>query len=129
MYYVDTSAAAKLVLREGGSSAMRRWARTHDMQLCSSDIVRIELQRAVRSHVPELRPRVRSILDALLLTAVSTEMCVRAARVEPSSLRSLDDLYLVAAMDLGGDLEGIVTYDERLAEAARANGIPVISPR
>lgn len=99
------------------------------MQLCSSDIVRIELQRAVRSHVPELMPRVRSILDALLLTAVSTEMCVRAARVEPSSLRSLDDLYLVAAMDLGGDLEGIVTYDERLAEAARANGIPVISPR
>jgi hypothetical protein len=32
-------------------------------------------------------------------------------------------------MDVGDELEGILTYDERLAEAAQANGIASISPR
>jgi hypothetical protein len=129
VYYIDTSAAAKLVLRERGSVAMRRWAESHDTQLCSSDILRIELQRAVRRHAPEFMPRVRSILSSFLLTAVSTEMCELAARVELPLLRSLDALHLAAAMELGDGLDGIVTYDERLAEAALANGIATFSPR
>jgi uncharacterized protein len=29
---------------------------------------------------------------------------------------------------LGDDLDGLVTYDDRLAEAARLNGIPVTAP-
>ena len=33
-----------------------------------------------------------------------------------------------AALSLGDDLDGIVTYDDRLAEAARSNGVPVTSP-
>ncbi|MBK5250721.1 MAG: VapC toxin family PIN domain ribonuclease, partial [Actinomycetales bacterium] len=43
-------------------------------------------------------------------------------------LRSLDAVHLAAALSLGDDLEGIVTYDDRLAEAAQANGVPVASP-
>ena len=41
---------------------------------------------------------------------------------------SLDALHLAAAVEIGYDIEGIVTYDERLAEAARANGIEAIAP-
>ena len=129
MYYVDTSAAAKLVLRERGSAAMRRWAETHDAEFCSSDVLRVELQRAVRRTAPEFQARARSVLDTMLLTALSTEMYERAARVGPPHLRSLDALHLVAAMELGDDLAGIVTYDARLAEAAEGLGIPVVSPR
>lgn len=33
-----------------------------------------------------------------------------------------------AALDLGDDLDGLVTYDERLGEAARLNGITVLAP-
>ena len=128
-YYVDTSAAAKLVLRERHSAAMRRWAEAHEAELCSSDILRTELQRAVRRHAPQSITKVRELLTAIVLTAVSADLCERAARVEPPPLRALDALHLAAAMDLGNDLEAIVTYDERLAEAAQANGIATVSPR
>jgi hypothetical protein len=32
------------------------------------------------------------------------------------------------ALDLGDDLETIVTYDDRLADAAEANGVSVTAP-
>jgi hypothetical protein len=49
----------------------------------------------------------------------------RAVRFDPSVLRSLHAIHLAAALDLGDDLEGLVTYDARLAEAAEANGVAV----
>jgi len=36
--------------------------------------------------------------------------------------------FLATALDLGHDLQGIITYDTRLAEAAVHNGVPVVSP-
>ncbi len=44
-------------------------------------------------------------------------------------LRSLDAIHLAAALDLGDDLEGLVTYDERLANAAMVNGVAVVAPQ
>ena len=129
MYYVDTSAAAKLVLGERGSAAMARWAQAHDAMYCSSDILRVELLRAVRRAAPDFQARARSVLDTMFLTALSTETYQRAALLEPAQLRSLDAVHLAAALEVGPDLDGIVTYDGRLAEAAQALGVPVVSPR
>jgi len=36
--------------------------------------------------------------------------------------------FLATALDLGHDLQGIITYDTRLAEAAVHNGVPGVSP-
>ncbi|MEX1296756.1 MAG: type II toxin-antitoxin system VapC family toxin [Candidatus Limnocylindrales bacterium] len=129
MYYLDTSAAAKLILSEPDSSAMRLWAESHDAELSSSDVLRAELHRAVRRHVPQALARVPVLLGTIVLSVISAELWERAARIEPPRLRTLDALHLAAAMDLGSDLDAIVTYDERLAEAARANGIATLSPR
>jgi predicted nucleic acid-binding protein len=52
----------------------------------------------------------------------------RAGQLDPPPLRTLDAIHLAAALDLGDDLEAMVTYDERLAEAAVANGIRVVAP-
>jgi predicted nucleic acid-binding protein len=59
---------------------------------------------------------------------VTAEVFDDAGRLEPEGFRSLDALHLAAAMQLGGDLEGVVAYDERLAAAAREIGITVVSP-
>jgi len=59
---------------------------------------------------------------------VTTATFEEAGRLDPTLLRSLDAVHLAAALSLGDDLEGIVTYDDRLAEAAQANGVPVVSP-
>lgn len=128
MFYLDTSAAAKLVLVEQGSSALRRWLEPRDGRLCSSDILRTELQRVVRREAPEQLGQARAVLDTLSLVRLSRETWERAAGLMPVQLRTLDALHLAAAMEMGDELEGIVTYDDRLAEGAAANGIRVVSP-
>jgi predicted nucleic acid-binding protein len=46
----------------------------------------------------------------------------------PAALRTLDAIHLATAMALAPGLDAFVTYDDRLAEAARALGLPVIRP-
>jgi predicted nucleic acid-binding protein len=70
-----------------------------------------------------------SVLDSITLTQMTTTLFEEAARLGPAILRSLDALHLAAALDLGDDLEGLITYDDRLAEAAQFNGIRVTAPR
>ena len=48
--------------------------------------------------------------------------------MEPEALRSLDAIHLATAERLGADLGGLITYDDRLAHAARRLGLRVSSP-
>jgi uncharacterized protein len=48
--------------------------------------------------------------------------------VEPALVRTLDAIHLATAMALVPDLDAFVTYDDRMAEAARALGLPVVRP-
>ena len=73
-------------------------------------------------------PQARAVLDSLILITLPTQLFERAADLEPDLLRSLDALHLAAALDLGDDLDGIVTYDDRLGAAAVAHGITVVAP-
>lgn len=129
MFYLDTSAALKLVIVEQGSTALRRWLADRDGEIVSSDLLRTELVRATRLTDPGQMVQARAVLDALILLRLSSEIFERAANLQPETLRSLDALHLAAALELGDDLDGIVTYDARLADGARAIGMPVIAPR
>jgi hypothetical protein len=68
-------------------------------------------------------------LDAVTLVHVTPAVCADAGRLDPSGLRSVDAIHLAAALDLGDDLEGLITYDDRQAEAAVSNGVAVVAPR
>lgn len=127
-YYVDTSALVKLVVGEPETEALRSWLAAENREPVSSDLARAELLRAVRRAAPDRLVDARAVLDAVTLVEVTTAIFEDAGRIDPTILRSLDALHVSAALDLGDDLEGIVTYDERLADAAAANGISVVSP-
>ncbi len=127
-HYVDTSALAKLVVDETETAALRAWTAAESRDLVAADLVRTELMRAVRRHVPERMPEARQVLDSLFLMAIRTSAFEAAGRLGPATMRSLDALHLSVALELGDDLDGIVTYDDRMAEAARALGIPVLAP-
>jgi predicted nucleic acid-binding protein len=127
VFYLDTSAAAKLVVAEQGTTALRRWIASRD-DLFSSDLLRTELLRATRRAAPEQMVQARAVLDSLVLVTLSTAICERAAVLEPEVLRGLDALHVAAALEVGDELEGIVTYDQRLARGAGALGISVATP-
>lgn len=128
MFYLDTSAAVKLVVTEPGTTALRRWLASRDGAMVSSDLLRTELLRATRRAAPEQMVQARAVLDALILLTLSSAVFERAAMLEPDLLRSLDALHLAAALELGDELEGMVTYDRRLAEGAKALGVQVVAP-
>jgi hypothetical protein len=128
VFYLDTSAAAKLVVAERSSAALRRWLRPRDELVFSSDLLRTELLRATRRAAPEQMVQARVVLDSLVLVRLTVNVCERAALLEPERLRSLDALHLSAALEMGDELEGLLTYDRRLAEGARSLGIDVLAP-
>ncbi len=127
-HYLDTSALVKLIVREPESHALRSWLAAEDREPVSCDLARTELMRTVRRAAPELAPNAKRALDKVTLTQVTTAVFEQAGRLEPVTLRSLDAIHLAAALDMGDDLGGIVTYDRMLAGAARSCGIEVIAP-
>ena len=127
-FYLDTSALVKLVVAEAETAALLAWLKAADRAPVSCDLVRTELLRAVRRVAPDRAVQARMVLDSVTLLAVSTAMFEEAGRLDPTLLRSLDAVHLAAALALGDDLEGLVTYDERLADAAALNGLVVTAP-
>jgi predicted nucleic acid-binding protein len=85
--------------------------------------------RVVRRAVPDRVLQAREVLDAVTLVQVTSAVFESAGRLDPVELRSLDAIHLAAALDLGDDLDGLVTYDDRLADAAVSNGVAVVAPR
>ena len=127
-HYIDTSALAKLVLAEPETPALQAWFADVDRQPVSCDLARTELLRTVRRSAPDHLVRARAVLDSVTLLDVSTAIFDHAGLLDPTRLRTLDAIHLAAALVLGDDLDAMITYDDRLTQAARANGIAVISP-
>jgi hypothetical protein len=123
--YVDASALVKLIVDEPDSAAMRRWYIENE-RVVSIRVGLVESRRAAirRDHDP-------AHLDAILETVEIFEFDVdvgdRAAVVGPTGLKTLDAIHLATALAIPG-LGAFVTYDDRLAEAARAVGLPVVRP-
>jgi uncharacterized protein len=127
-HYLDTSALVKLVVAEAETPALLAWLTADDRTPVSSDLARTELLRAVRRVAPDRAVQARTVLGSVTLLEVTTAMFDEAGRLDPALLRSLDAIHLAAALALGDDLEGLVTYDDRLADAAELNGLLVIAP-
>ena len=127
-YYIDTSALVKLVVAEPESDALRASLEVADVDVVSSDLARTELMRAVRRAAPDRAPHARAVLDSVLVLTLGTDTYESAGRLDPSIMRTLDALHLAAALELGDDLDGFVTYDDRLAAAARSHGMVIVAP-
>jgi predicted nucleic acid-binding protein len=126
--YVDSSALVKLVVREVESAALLRYLRRR-RTLVSSALARTEVLRALLPLGRQAVERGRDILMRIDLVRVNDVVLEAAGVLLPINLRSLDAIHLATAQQLGTDLSRVVTYDERMAVAARALGLRVISPR
>jgi predicted nucleic acid-binding protein len=130
LYYIDTSAAFKLLAAEEHAEAFLAFYGEHrNDEWISSDLLRIEVTRTVTRHWRALIPDAQRLLDAFEYIQIDEDV-VHTAMVEPDPLlRSLDAIHLATARLLGKELTALLTYDDRLAKAAADAGIPVLTPR
>lgn len=130
LYYIDTSAALKLLVAEEHAQAFLAFYREHrNEEWVSSDLLRIEVTRVVTRHRSALVPDAQRLLDAFEYIPIDEDV-VRMAMAEPDPLvRSLDAIHLATTRLLGAELTALLTYDDRLAQAAADAGMPVHAPR
>ena len=126
-FFVDTSALAKLLLDEPESRAMKAWRR--GKLLVTSDFALVEFRRVIRRHAPERELEIAEVMERVDVGDTTPSILAVAARLEPRDVKSLDAIHLASALDLGDKLDGLVTYDHRLADATRFNGVRVVAPR
>jgi predicted nucleic acid-binding protein len=123
--YLDSSAIVKLAVRERESSTLRRYLRRH--HAVSSALSRTEVMRAVLGDESAVRSAQRA-LSVVSLLRVNDRVLSAAGTLPPTELRSLDAIHLATAQELGDELGTFVTYDTRMADAAREMGYRVSAP-
>jgi uncharacterized protein with PIN domain len=69
-FYLDTSAAVKLVQQEHGSTALLTWMSAGERVLVLSLLLHTELLRATRRSRPDLSVQARALLDHVTLLDV-----------------------------------------------------------
>ena len=127
IFYLDSSAIIKLIVAEAETDALAALSDTDGFWV-TSDLSRTEVMRAVARRQPDAIDEARKSLRSLALIELNRDLYDLAGRIQPPSLRSLDAINVAAALSLGDDLTGFVTYDRRLAQAASQNGLAVLSP-
>lgn len=118
----------KLLVDEPESRALRA-SESARAPWATSRISVVEVHRAVTIADPS--PATARDAGALLtrcrLIAVSEDLLERARELTSQRLRSLDAIHLASALRIGAG--SFLTYDRRVAEAASAAGLRVLSPR
>jgi predicted nucleic acid-binding protein len=128
---VDASAIVKLATSEVETQALRAHLAQH-RHLVTSRLTTVEVARALRRRGPETEASamdpMREIFQHLDLVELDEDVAATAATVAPAILRSLDAIHLASALAIGEELTEIITYDSRLATAARNAGLEVQAP-
>jgi predicted nucleic acid-binding protein len=129
VWYLDSSAIVKFAVREPESDAIAAWRAGLDGEdvLMTCELAVAEVLRAVRRVDGDVEVALAH-LDSLDQLVVDRDLLLAAGRLGPEGLRTLDAIHLAAAGAAGGDLGGLVTYDSRMAEAARSLGLETLAP-
>jgi predicted nucleic acid-binding protein len=129
LIYFDTSALTKRAITEDGSAALESWvAGRPGVAHLSSDIVLVELPRAVMRREPTLLLAAHRLVTQLNTIGLTPALLEVAATLQPPTLRSLDAIHLATALKARRQLTAFVTYDKRLRQIATDSGLPVVAP-
>jgi predicted nucleic acid-binding protein len=129
--YLETSALVKLIRIEAESDDLGDWLDERiEIRWITSALTEVELPRAIRAVAPEGLPAVPSVLARLDRFEIDQVIRSTAAAYPNPALRSLDAIHLATAQTAASTapLTALVTYDNRLREAADALGISIVAP-
>jgi predicted nucleic acid-binding protein len=128
--YLDASALVKLATPERETAALRAYLADFTARV-TSRVALVEVPRALTRRSAETRAVVAAIaaaFEALEIVELDGAVVGTAAGLPPVGLRSLDAIHLASAMTLRDELSAFITYDVRLADAARLAGLTVTAP-
>jgi len=94
----------------------------------SSRLLAVELRRvALREALPAVAD---ALLGSVALVPLDEAILANAETLTPATVATLDALHLATALHLAdaGLLTTLLTYDDRLAAGARANGLTSLAP-
>lgn len=127
--YIDSSAAAKLLVEETESGVLVRYLDQlvqDGGELVAGAVLETELRRlAVRTGLEQTA--ISAVLDRIDVVELDRDVFRAAGLLPGANLRSLDALHVAVALRL--DVDAFLTYDDRQAQAAQASGLPTIAPR
>lgn len=127
MIYLDSSALVTITLGRRHSKELGDFLDAHSgTRTCTSTIGFVETVRAC-DQIGAF-PNLMASLARQHAELVVSEKIKDAAAVVSGKVRSLDAIHIASAERLGPKLTALVTYDNRMAEAARAAGLPVAMP-
>ncbi len=125
--YLDTSAVGRVLLGEPDAPAVLRELGEFDQHVASR-LLRVELRRvALREGLLDAAER---LLAGVALIPLDEAVLTIAETVPPATVATLDAIHLATALRLSsaGVLDTVMTYDARLAAAARHHGLAVLAP-
>jgi uncharacterized protein len=117
----------KLPLKEAGAEALLTQLAEWDGYV-SSALLGPEAIRACARYGEAYAAEARSLLFDVSLLPLDDTVLEEAASIQPVQLRGLDALHLATALTIRDDLGAFAVYDQRLAEAAKRHGLPVMQP-
>lgn len=123
--YLDTSAAAKLLIVESGTIELAAYLDALDDDPVSSALLETELRR-VAVRVDAGQDQVSALLARVTLIEPDRALFHEAGLLPGHALRNLDALHLATALRCEDPV--VVGYDRRMLESATSLGMTVHSP-
>lgn len=127
MIYMDTSALVTWMTRRNHWAELDAFLQQRITQpLATSTLGFVETVRTLDlvGHFP----KAMDDLDARITEILLTREVRDGAALLVGRLRTLDAIHVASALSLGDDLTAVVTYDRRMLETARAEGLPAHAP-
>jgi len=124
---LDSSAYVKTLLCEAERGALlvelAEWE-----GYVSSALLAVESVRACARRGAKYARDARGWLEGISLLPLDDAILDIAIELEPAGLRSLDALHLATALSIRDEIGVLVTYDERLGQAAKEQGLKISQP-
>jgi predicted nucleic acid-binding protein len=128
--YLDSSALFKRYVADAGSEEVAKMLSEDEVWVTANlTFTELSVNLPRRLDVPGLRSAIARLerdWEVIRIVRIDDVLCRRAAGLGPKhGLRTLDSLHLAAAERAGGSELTFLTFDHRLAGAARAMGFAV----
>jgi uncharacterized protein len=127
LIYLDASALVTLLARRTYAKELREFLDSRPvMPMATSTLGFVETVRTM-DRIGDYPDLMRDLVNGFTEILLTEEVRDAAAHL-PGALRTLDAIHVASAQVLGDSLDMLVTYDKRMLDVARAEGLPAEAP-